>query len=167
MTMAGTQPAQGSPAHWHNAYTIYAADGTLAGITVGGPFEAETAARQDLTRKVTAEQGDLMIVIQSGHKLTLAEVWLLLDPPAVFTLPGEDSRTFSTYPCTGDCDVSREAHIAALPGRIAQTRAPVREMPPDRDSLALPPILNEVRRPVSRASGPAHDMPRSPFLHQR
>jgi hypothetical protein len=135
MTTAGPQLEQDSPAHWHSAYTIYAPDGTLAGITSGGPFGSETDARQHLTGKVTSEQGDLMVMSESGHKLTLAEVWELLDPPAIFTLPGDDSRTFSTYPCAGDCDASREAHVAALPARIAETRRPVREIPPARSSL--------------------------------
>lgn len=131
--------------HWHGAFTTYEASSALATIVTDGPFEAEAAARQALAGRVVTEQGDLMVLAESGHVITLAEAWLqILSVPAVFTLPGEGSRTFSTYPCAGDCDAAREAHALALPGRVTRERRPLREQPPARDSLALPPIFNEV-----------------------
>lgn len=143
---SGAQPGQAAPGHWHGAYTTWEDGGILAGSDTAGPFGTEADARRGLAGQVAAEQGDLRVVAQGGHRISLAEAWLLIPSPAVFTLPGESSRTFSTFPCDGDCGASREEHLAALPGLIDRNRAPVRDTPPPQRNHALPPIFNEVRR---------------------
>jgi hypothetical protein len=150
MTSPGHQGTLPGAGHWHGAFTTYAASGALASIVADGPFGTEAAAREALAGQVATEQGDLMVLAESGHVITLAEAWLqILAAPVVFTLPGEGSRTFSTYPCAGDCDAAREAHVLGLPERVARERRPLREQPPARDGLALPPIFNEL--PPERA----------------
>jgi hypothetical protein len=108
--------------HWHSAHTVRLGDGTLAVIVGPGPCPDEAGSRRALTEAVAAWQGDLKIVTRSGHELTIAEAWALLPAAAVFTLPGEDSRTFSTYPCAGDCDTAQADHLTTLSGRIEGER---------------------------------------------
>jgi hypothetical protein len=141
-----TWDADAPQLHWHNAHTTGGPGGALAVVTIDGPYAYEGAARETLRGAVTAWQGDLKVRAQSGHTLTLAEVWALLPAPAVFTLPGGDSRTFSTYSCLGDCAAALADHLTALPARITGQRRPVAaEELPDRRGFALPPILNERR----------------------